>query len=92
MKFEGYVVLQAEALEFKGIKGDGNNPNIAYLYSTKELATDFLAGLLKQIKREQGIGWRSHDNLDKKKGLDFIIQKCTIEISTASMEKRGWKI
>lgn len=89
-KSEGWVIAQAVALKFMGLKGDGNDPRYYRVYANKEEARDSLASLLYNIKQEQGIGWRTKDNLEPKKSLDFYIQKIYTELPIDEMEKRGW--
>ena len=89
---EGYIIMQAEAKKFVGLKGDGNSPNWFAVYTTKEEARMWLKGLLQQIAHEQSIGWRTPDNLVKETGLDFLIQKVEINIPTDEAVKRGWVI
>lgn len=92
MKISAYVILQAEKLIFKGIKGSGNDDGKAYLYSDEETARDFLRKLIVQIKHEQSIGWRTKDNLIPDQSLDFLIEKVEIEIPEENINKRKWKI
>ena len=66
-------------------------PDIAWLYTDKETARDFLRQLVSQVRHEQSIGWRTPNNLDPKESLDFLIQKVTVEIPETEMVKKGWK-
>ena len=92
MKLSGYVILQAEALKCMGPKGDGLDPQYFKVYNSKESAREWLMGLIRFIKKEQGLGLRTRDNLDPKKKLDFYIQKVTVRWDDAEIRKRGWKI
>ena len=94
MKLQAYVVLQAEALGFKGIKTftDPNFTTTMAVFPTKEDARNYLARVLQGIDHEQGIGWRTNDNLDPKKKLDFLITECTLEFDDSQLRHRSWKL
>lgn len=92
MRYKAFIVLQAEALELKGIKVFPEMWHALAIFPTKEDAMDYMANLIKTIKREQGIGWRTPDNLDPKAKLDFVVAECAIEVDDKAMSQRGWKL
>lgn len=90
---KAFVVLQAESQEFKGLKTfqDFRIGNVLAAFPAIEDAKNYMVDLIKNIRQDQSIGWRTKNNLDKKTGLDFLIQEVDISIDTEDMESRGWK-
>lgn len=91
MKFSGFIVAQAVAKQFEGLKGDGiEGHNFVIVYVHKEAAYKSLGIILENIKRGMKYGLRQKDNLDPNVSLDFCITECTIDIPEDKMLKRGW--
>ena len=92
-----YAVFQAEKLGEKGISFKYKNgiQGAITIFTTHIEARDWLKNLLVAIAHEQSIGWRTADNLDPSKKLDFYIGTLNVELTpetTNDMKSRGWLI
>lgn len=86
-----WAVLQAEALDFKGPKVyESSFGPMPAVFVSKESAREYLRTLLVQIKHEQSIGWRTEDNLERDKKLDFYIREVSVSIPQEVLTERGW--
>ncbi len=88
----GFIITQAVAKQFEGLKGDGiEGHNFFRIYKTKEDAYDFLSTVVNNIKLEIRVGYRAQNNLNPEEGLDFCVTECTVDIPNDKMLERGWK-
>lgn len=89
-----YGVFQAEKMELKGIKlfHDMGIGAIVASFPTIEDARNYMAQLISTIKHEQGIGWRTKNNLNPEESLDFLLLPIYIQVSAEKMIERGWKL
>lgn len=93
MKIKGFVITQAEyGKKFVGIKSPDTNLSMKFgmVFTSEEDARNYLAGVIKHIKKEISLGLRSKDNLNPDKELDFCVTECEMNIPEEKMLKRGW--
>ncbi len=98
MKKTYYIINQAVAKEYKGIKGiefggkATGVSNTGLFFSNEESAYDYLRNVILQVKREIKLGIRPQNNLNKEESLDFCVTSVEFDIPEEKMIGRGWKL
>lgn len=94
MKIKGFVITQAIAKKFQGIKTpiDLCRYDAGLFFLSEQGARDYLSGVLQNVKNDIAHSRRDKDNLDPNKWLDFSVSPTEIEIDEEKMLSRGWEL
>lgn len=90
MKTKHWVICQALAKEFKGIKAASDE--LGLFFASEEEARKYLWVIIGNIKRDIMTGKRKPNALNADEWLDFCIQEVEIDIPEEKMIKRGWTL
>lgn len=92
MKIKVYVIAQAFAKTFQGLKTPDNMAAFEafVVFLSKESAYSYLRQVVERRRHEIGIGLRDDFNLDPDVSLDFCISEAEIEINEERMRSKDW--